>query len=123
MLESFTAMHINERLLLANHPRMKHIPSGVAKDPWNALMVVDRGENNHNYEADERFCSLALSIVYAFAMDLDYQRKVNLCQRYGSQAKGSQQSTVCQLTHFIFAHNYILFFYMALTPAGKISQC
>lgn len=86
-------------------------------------MVVDRGENNHNYEADERFCSLALSIVYAFAMDLEYQRKVNLCQRYGSQAKGSQQSTVCQLTHFIFAHNYILFFYMALTPAGKISQC
>lgn len=33
MLEGFTAMHINERLLLANYPRVKHIPSGSAKDP------------------------------------------------------------------------------------------
>ena len=37
-------------------------------------------------------------------------RKANLCQRYGSQTKGSKQSTVCPLPHFIFAYNYILAF-------------
>lgn len=108
MLEGFTAMHINERLLLTNHPRMKHIPSGSTKDPWDTLIVIDREENNHNFEADESFCSC--SIIYAFATDWDYQRKTNLCQRYGSQAKGSQQSTVCQLSDFIFAYNYWFFF-------------
>lgn len=60
MLEGFTAMHINERLLLTNHPGMKHTPSGSAKDPWDTLMAVDRGENNHNFEGDESFCCLAL---------------------------------------------------------------
>lgn len=37
-------------------------------------------------------------------------RKANLYQRYGSQTKGSKQSTVCPLLHFIFAYNYILAF-------------
>lgn len=55
-------------------------------------------------------------------MDLDYQRKKNLCQRYGSQAKGSQQSTVCQLSHFIFAYNYILLLLYEFETSWQNSQ-
>lgn len=35
-------------------------------------------------------------------------KKANLCQTYGSWTKGSKQSTVSPLPHFIFAYNYIL---------------
>lgn len=73
MLEGFAAMNINERLLLANYPRVKHIPSGSAKDPWNTLIVAGSGENNHSYKA-KFLLSCSCWICCTFARDLGYQR-------------------------------------------------
>lgn len=109
------------KLLLANHPRRKHIPTGSAKDPWNALMVVDRGENSHNYEADESFCCLAF---VALSMPLQWTWTTRGRQIFarGTAARprevSSQQCASC-LTSFLPTTTYY-YFYMSLRQAGRI---
>lgn len=111
MLEGFTAMHINESLFLTNHPRMKHIPSGSAKDPWDTLIVVDRGENNH--KADESFCCLAL-----VALSMPLQRSWTTRERQifarGMAARprevSSPQCASC-LTLFLHTTTFFFFFF------------
>lgn len=88
-------------------------------------MVVDRGENNHNYEADESFCCLAL---VALPVPLQWTRTTRGRQIFarGTAAKprevSSPQPASC-LTLFLPITTSWLFFYMALTPADESSQC
>lgn len=99
VLEGITAMHINERLLLDSSSGVKHITSGSAKDPWNALMAVDRRENKHNCEAEKDLWSCFCNIGYAVARDLGYQRNLRRQNFATSIASGPREASSSQYVH------------------------
>lgn len=88
-------------------------------------MVVDRGENNHNYEADESFCCLAL-VALPVPLQWTWTTRGRQIFARGTAPKPREVSSPRRascLTLFLPITTSWLFFYMALTPAGESSQC
>lgn len=121
MLEGFTAMHINERLLLANYPIQKHIPRGSTKDPWKALVMVGGEENKLTYEVQQSFCCLELAVLgCAFARDVGYKKTLGrqIFSR-GTAARPREESSPLYAHCLTSVYNYILAFHTALNTSWQ----